>query len=120
MFIIRKILGSIILFFNWVFTPKGLVREESVQKEIDAKTVHLKLYQFYSCPFCVKVRRVIKRLSLTIETRDAKNNEQFRQELVNEGGSTKVPCLRIEDSEGNVTWLYESSDIVAYLENNFA
>lgn len=119
MFIIRKILGSIILFLNWVFTPKGIKRESEVQKQIDEQTMKLKLYQFHSCPFCVKVRRVIKRLSLNIELRDAKNTSHFRKELKSAGGRLKVPCLRIEDDNGNIKWLYESSDIDLYLNENF-
>jgi len=63
----------------------------------------------------VKVRRAIKRQGLSVETRDAKSNEQFRQELLEQGGKIKVPCLRIEEN-GQVTWLYESNDIIAYLD----
>lgn len=119
MFIIRKIVGSIILFFNWVFTPKGIDREESVQANINEQTSKLKLYQFNACPFCVKVRRSMKRMSLNIELRDAKNNQQFQQELETNGGRVKVPCLRIEGEKGDYTWMYESSDIIAYLEKQF-
>ncbi len=119
MFIIRKIVGSILLFLNWVFTPKSVKREPSIQKTIDQQTEHLKLYQFISCPFCIKVRRAMKRLSLNIETRDAKNNPHFRKELDSEGGKIKVPCLRIEEN-GSVKWLYESDHIVEYLKGKFA
>ena len=62
----------------------------------------------------MKVRRAIKREGLNIETRDAKNNEQYRQELLEQGGKIKVPCLRIEQN-GQTQWLYESNDIIAYL-----
>lgn len=120
MAIVRKILGAIILFFNWVFTPRGVKREESVQSKIDVQTSKLKLYQFNACPFCVKVRRVMKRMSLNIETRDAKNNQEFREELLTNGGAVKVPCLRIEDEDGKYTWMYESSDIITYLGKQFA
>lgn len=119
MAIIRKIIGFIILFFDWVFTPRGVKREASIQQEIDNETSKLKLYQFRACPFCVKVRRTMKRLSLNIETRDAKNNQEFRQELESNGGRIKVPCLRIEDDEGKYTWMYESSAIIAYLEKHY-
>ncbi len=115
MIIIRKFVGAIILFFNWVFTPRGIKREEKSQIQIDKKTSKLKLYQFNACPFCVKVRRSMKRMSLNIETRDAKNNEKYRQELQENGGRVKVPCLRIEDNEGKHTWMYESNDIIEYL-----
>jgi glutaredoxin len=119
MFIIRKIVGSIILFLNWVFTPKGIIREADAQSTIDKKTTKLMLYQFQACPFCVKVRRAIKRMSLNIETRDAKNKVEHRQELETKGGRIKVPCLRIEDEKGDYTWMYESSAIISYLQNRF-
>ena len=80
------------------------------QAQLDQQTSQFKLYQFKACPFCVKVRRAIKREGLNIETRDAKNNEQYRQELLEQGGKVKVPCLRIEKN-GQVQWLYESNDL---------
>ena len=40
----------------------------------------------------------------------------IRQTLVNEGGRHKVPCLRIEKADDSVQWLYESTDIIAYLK----
>ena len=120
MVIVRKIIGSIILFFNWLFSPKGVIRAEDKQAEIDGKTLKLKLYQFNACPFCIKVRRAMKRMSLSIELRDAKNNAEYRQELITQGGKVKVPCLRIEDKAGKIIWMYESSDIVNYLESRFS
>jgi len=120
MFIIRKIIGSVILFFNWVFTPKSIKRSFELQSKIDEKTAKLKLYQFHACPFCVKVRRFMKKHSLNIEIRDAKSNETFRQELKTHGGKVKVPCLRIEDDKGKYLWMYESSDINKYLEKIYS
>ena len=120
MAIVRKIIGSIILFLNWLFSPKGVIRDADEQAIINNKTLKLKLYQFNACPFCIKVRRAMKRMSLVIELRDAKNNTEYRQELVTQGGKVKVPCLRIEDEAGEITWMYESSDIVSYLESRFS
>lgn len=120
MVVVRAILGALILFFNWLFTPKGIKRAANEQYAIDAQTAKLALYQYAACPFCVKVRRAMKRNSLTIETRDAKRNEQFKEELVQGGGQLKVPCLRIEDDNGEVRWMYESGDIISYLEQRFA
>ncbi|MBU2917648.1 glutathione S-transferase N-terminal domain-containing protein [Psychrosphaera sp. F3M07] len=117
--IIRVILGALILFLDWITTPRGVKREAKVQTEIDKKTQKLALYQYKACPFCVKVRRSMKRNSLKIATHDAKRNEQSRQELVNGGGQLKVPCLRIEKDSGEVQWMYESSDIINYLEQEF-
>ena len=35
------------------------------------------------------------------------------------GGNLKVPCLRIEERDLGYRWMYESSDIVHYLESRF-
>lgn len=120
MVVVRAILGALILFFNWVFTPKSIKREASEQAAIDAQTAKLALYQYAACPFCVKVRRAMKRNALNIETRDAKRSEQAKEELVAGGGQLKVPCLRIEDENGDVSWMYESGDIISYLEQRFS
>lgn len=113
--VVRWILGNLILFFDFIFTPRSKKRPAQAQTLLDKQTEQFKLYQFKACPFCVKVRRSIKRQGLKIETRDAKGNEQYRQELLAQGGKIKVPCLRIE-KDSQVTWLYESNDIIAYLD----
>lgn len=119
MAIIRWLLGSLILFMNWVFTPSAIQRAAEAQSVIDEQTNSLTLYQYKACPFCVKVRRVMKRQSLNIETRDAKRSDSAKEELIAGGGLLKVPCLRIEDG-GDVRWLYESKDIIEYLDSRFS
>ena len=119
MAIIRLILGKLILFLNWVFPPRSIKRNPELQASIDQQTASLKLYQYEACPFCVKVRRAMKRNSLTIETRDVKRSKIAKEELLAGGGDLMVPCLRIEDGQGQFQWMYESSDIVRYLESRF-
>ena len=117
--LVRAILGALILFFDWVFTPRGVKRKAGEQASIDGQTANLSLYQYKACPFCVKVRRSMKRNSLAIQTKDAKRCDTSRDELMAGGGKLKVPCLRIED-KGQVSWMYESSDIIRYLDERFA
>ena len=114
---IRKILGAIILFIDAITRPKPMQRSEDNQKAVDARALNLSLYQFHTCPFCVKVRRALHRLNVNIELRDAKT-EKYENELVEKGGKRKVPCLRIEKN-GNIQWMYESKDIVAHLQQVF-
>jgi len=114
MFIIRWLLGRIILGLNFIFSPRSPKRDLAVQQEINEQTQHLSLYQLPACPFCVKVRRAMKRQGLQIDIRNIKN-EQYHNELVNEGGKRMVPCLKIAKPGEPVTWLYESGDIVNYL-----
>jgi len=117
---IRFILGPLLLLWELIFTPKGVARSPEAQQSIDEKTKYLTLYQYPACPFCIKVRRQIKRLSLNIELRDAKNNEEFRLELLSQGGKSQVPCLRIANSQNDqLEWLYESDIINSYLEKNY-
>ncbi|RAP33742.1 glutaredoxin [Candidatus Marinamargulisbacteria bacterium SCGC AG-410-N11] len=116
--LIRKSLGSLIVFFNWLFKPKQIKRTHDQQNQINEQVKGLSLYQFHGCPFCVKVRRQIHRLNLPISLRDVNQHQHYRTELLNQGGKVKVPCLRIE-KDNNVQWLYESSDINQFLEKQF-
>ncbi len=116
MFLIRWPIGRLILLLNFVFSPRSPKRDIQLQKEVDASTAHLSLYQLPACPFCVKTRRAMKRFGLNIELRNINQNETYRDELIREGGKRTVPCLKIINEDQSVTWMYESSDIINYLE----
>ena len=115
---VREGLGRLIILIDFIFSPKKQQRTESDQEKINEEVKSMKLYQFYACPFCIKTRRTIKRLNLPIETRNAQSG-QYRAELLAGGGEVKVPCLKIESNEG-VQWMYESGDIIQYLEKRFS
>lgn len=117
MSIIRWPIGQLILLISFIFSPKSPKRVEIEQAKLDEKTLGMSLYQLPSCPFCVKVRRSIKREGLKIELRNISGKNDFREELIREGGKRTVPCLRIEKPDGQVQWLYESSDVVAHLQS---
>ena len=118
--LIHLVVGPIILSWDFLTSPKGLQRPTDEQQAIDQHTAKLVLYQFRMCPFCVKVRRTIKRMSLNIETRDVLRDEPSREQLLTGGGDIKVPCLKIINDQGHETWMYESTDIVHYLKERFA
>ena len=117
---IRLIVGPIILFIDKITTPRGIKRPQEQQQKVDQEASNLVLYQFNTCPFCIKVKRNNKRLSLKIETRDAQHNPAYREELLQGGGQIKVPCLKIVDGKGDDRWMYESDDIMEYLQDRFA
>jgi glutaredoxin len=117
---IHYTVGPLLLLWEKLATPAGVKRPAEEQQQVDASTRNLVLYQFLMCPFCVTVRRTIKRLSLNIETRDAMRDMTSRQQLLQGGGQIQVPCLRITDEQGNVTWMYESRAIVHYLQTVYA
>jgi len=116
---IRWFLARIILTVDFFFHPRGIKREVGAQNLLDKETDKLSLYQYAACPFCVKVRWSMQRNSLNVQTKDAKRHQQFAKELVTGGGQLKVPCLKIEENNGNITWMYESKEIITYLEERF-
>ncbi len=116
---LRVGLGQLIVLLDLVSRPAKLKRDPAAQARVEEQARGLSLYQFHACPFCVKTRRTLHRLNVPVALRDAKNNEQDRQALLEGGGRIKVPCLRIEE-DGKTTWMYESKAIIEYLDNRFS
>ena len=117
---IRWILGKVILFVDAATAPSSMQRSQDAQDRVDQQLTKLSIYEFNACPFCVKVRRELKRLNLNITRHDAKNDATHKNTLVNEGGKYQVPCLRIENDDSSIEWLYESDEIISYLQDRFA
>lgn len=67
----------------------------------------------------MKVRRSAHKLNLPLEYRNVKQHDEYRRELMQGGGKVQVPCLRI-DRDGETEWMYESDDIIEYLETKYA
>ncbi|GAB2726807.1 glutaredoxin family protein [Halomonas garicola] len=116
---VRLVLAPVMLVSEKLSTPKSVERTDAEQAEVDRACDRLALYQFRTCPFCIKVRKEMARLGLDIERRDAQLDPERKQELKEGGGRVKVPCLRIENDDGGAEWLYESDDINAYLHRRF-
>jgi glutaredoxin len=117
---LRLLLGPFMRLWEIVSRPKGIVRAPALQQDVDQQCSSLVLYQFQTCPFCIKVRQEMCRLSLNIERRDAQKNLNNRADLIAGYGHPKVPCLKITDSVGNSQWLVESGAIIAYLRGRFS
>lgn len=82
---------------------------------VGPQTSSFALYHSRSCPFCEFTRSILKHIDLEVEERDIARDPAHRSELIKGGGRAQVPCLRIDSGEG-VEWLYESQDIVRYLQ----
>ena len=77
-----------------------------------SKPADLVLYKFDACPYCQKVMKAVDRLGVAVRYRDTREDASAREELVRVGGKAQVPCLFIDGRP-----MYESDDIVAYLES---
>lgn len=117
---LRVLLGPVMLLKEALTRPQGVVRTSAEQASVDAACRGLALYQYKTCPFCIKTRQEMRRLSLDITKVDAQHAGPARTELLQGGGQTKVPCLKITDAAGSSRWLYDSEKIMAYLRSRFA
>jgi len=115
---LRTGVGQLIIVGDALTRPRPRKRSAQGQAAVDADATALTLYQFHACPFCIKTRRAIHRLNVPVSLRDAKNDPQAREQLKAGGGRVKVPCLRIDEANGT-RWMYESNDIIAFLEKRF-
>lgn len=116
---VRNGLGLIIVFFDKISRQKKTIRSEAEQRTAQAAMQGLSLYQFYACPFCVKTRRAIHQLNVSLETRDINKNAAHREQLESATGKIKVPCLRIEEND-KVRWMHESDEIIKFLQMRVA
>ncbi|HLP97116.1 MAG TPA: glutathione S-transferase N-terminal domain-containing protein [Sideroxyarcus sp.] len=117
---LRLALMPFMLLWARLGMPKGIVRSTEAQRQVDLECGKLALYHFKTCPFCIKVRHEMGRLSLPIELRDAQHDPEHRAALLQGGGKIQTPCLRIADAQGQVQWMYESDDIIGYLRRHYA
>jgi glutathione S-transferase len=76
----------------------------------------LTLYNMEGSPYCRKVRETLSELDLDCVIRNLPKGSPKRAELIQRGGKMMVPYL-VDPNSGRE--LYESDDIVAYLEAEY-
>ena len=113
---LRVVLGPFMQVWEFLTRPKGVVRAPAAQQTVEQQCQSMALYQFTTCPFCIKVRQEMRRLSLPIERRDAQHDQKNKDDLLKGGGAVKVPCLKVTDANGQSQWIYESGAIITCLK----
>ena len=78
------------------------------------------LFYFATCPYCIKVRLALRWMGIELPLKNIRIHPENKADLIAGGGKKQVPCLRIEDETGGVQWMYESSDIIRYLNRQLA
>ncbi|QJC56524.1 hypothetical protein HC248_01830 [Polaromonas vacuolata] len=116
---VRTVMGPLLLIWEIIKRPKPMHRQAALQAKVDNECRDLALFQFKTCPFCMKIRQEMHRLSLPIERRDAQHDAANRTALIAGAGSAKVPCLKITNAKGKVEWLTDSKAIISYLRGRF-
>lgn len=77
----------------------------------------LTLYYKPTCPYCQRVLGEAEDMGVQFNLKDIASDETLAEELIEKGGKRQVPFL--VDEEKNVS-MYESNDILKYLEEHFA
>jgi glutaredoxin 3 len=76
----------------------------------------LTLFYKPSCPFCQRVLGEIEDMGIQLNLRDTSSDLVAADELLEKGGKPQVPYLIDEDRGIS---MYESGDIITYLEENY-
>jgi glutaredoxin len=71
---------------------------------------HLTLYKYDTCPFCMRVRRVLDATGVEVEFADIRTDPEALRRLQEVTGRRTVPCLFIDDVP-----MFESRDISRWL-----
>ena len=74
----------------------------------------LVLYYRPTCPFCIRVTDFMRTAASKFPCANISIDSEAARTLVSVGGKQQVPCLFIDGKP-----LYESSDIIAWLDANF-
>ncbi len=75
---------------------------------------NLRLFTTTYCPFCERVKKFMEENSITgVEVINIDKDPAMKDYLLEKGGKKQVPCLFVGEEP-----MYESQDILDYLEKN--
>ena len=118
----RKTLGPVVSPVNTLFAamasavrPQGRKVRQGLERREQPEEL-LRLYGFEISPYCRKVRETLNELNLDYVAENVGKGSTRRPELVERGGKMLVPCLVDPNTDQE---MYESDDIVAYLEETY-
>lgn len=94
---------------------RGIYPRVTADERVEPKHT-LELYDYEGCPFCRKVRETLSELDLDYIARPVAHGSPRRKLLKSLGGKVQVPYL-VDPNTG--TRMYESNDIVAYLDETY-
>jgi hypothetical protein len=109
------------LAFEWVdkvVPVRPVERSAHEQLRLDRASRRMHLYFSPCCADSISVKRHCHKLGLRVVEKDVVRVNAYRNELVNGGGDSRIPCLRIE-KEGKTDWVYSLESILGYLNQRY-
>ncbi|CAL5187299.1 unnamed protein product [Lathyrus oleraceus] len=92
---------------------KSIVESTQINGMASSPPISLQLFEFEACPFCRRVREAMTELDLSVEVYPCPKGSVRHREVVRKTGGKEMFPFLIDQNNG-VT-MYESSDIVKYL-----
>ncbi len=102
-----------------VKTPKQRLSRHSTQRG-GTFAQGITLFMTAGCPYCLKVSRILDKLNVRISIVNPERDYSLRHKLTVKGGRYQVPCLHVEKEGDKPVWMYESRDIIRYLNSQFS
>ena len=119
MLLMRKSAGACSLLVEQIsvkFLSKPVCRSLPIQKKLDQKFKQFELYELKRCHDCSKLRRLMHKEQINIQTNNAEKYECYRNEILKGGGKVQFPCLKIRQADGSKKWIYGSEAIYNQLQ----
>ncbi len=98
--LIQRLFGS--------FDPMAYEAPVGIPSPDEPRT--LELYKFDTCPFCIRVMRVVDKTGVDVTYRDTRGDSAASDFLFEQTGRTTVPCMFIDGVP-----MFESADISKWL-----
>lgn len=112
----RHLKGKTLSLVDRLVPVKPFERTQEVQVLLDRESRRMHLYFSPSCPSSITVKRYCEKVGLNVVEKNVERVDAFRNELVNGGGESRVPCLCVHKESGDV-WVYSPDGIVQYLRH---
>ncbi|KAK4413419.1 hypothetical protein Salat_2754500 [Sesamum alatum] len=111
-YLLEEVTSSLSTIARFPWGSRSMSDGLNDQQKVDPP-LHLQLFEFEACPFCRRVREAITELDLSVEIFPCpKGSVRHRGMVRRLGGREQFPFL-VDPNTG--TSMYESSDIVKYL-----
>ncbi|WP_370293971.1 glutaredoxin family protein [Thalassolituus sp.] len=115
----RHLKGKTLSFVDRIMPVKPLERTPEEQLLLDRESRRMHLYFCPECPSSISIKRYCERFGLHVVQKDVQRVNAYRNELVNGGGESRVPCLRVDGTEGE-SWVYSPDEILEFINNRFS
>lgn len=115
---VRYFKGKTLSWAYQLVPARPLVCSRERRDAMERESRRMQLYFSHVCPSSLAAQRYCQRLGLRVVEKNVARVLSYRNELLNEGGQSRVPCLRIEE-DGEIKWLYSCDSIRSYLEQRF-